>query len=116
MNTPDLNSAAQFLAGSGRVLEKRRFDRLFGHGEAGPVRDAVAAYRNPDGGFGHGLEPDCRCPASQPAATEQAVRILDEADAWDGELIGGACDWLQRNAAAGGGVTFVEPTAAGWPH
>ena len=116
MNTPDLKSAAQFLAGSGRVLEKRRFDRLFGDGGAGPVGDAVAAYRNSDGGFGHGLEPDCRCPASQPAATEQAIRILDEADAWNADLIGGACNWLRQNAAAGGGATFVEPTAAGWPH
>src|SRR5271165_6437593 len=116
MNTPDLNSAAQFLAGSGRVLEKRRFSRLFGDGEAGPVSAAVGAYRNPDGGFGHGLEPDCRCPASQPAAAEQAIRILDEADTWDAALVGGACDWLQLNAAAGGGATFVEPSVLRWPH
>ncbi len=116
MSKPDLNSAAQFLAGSGRVLEKRRFDRLFGDGEAGPVRDAVAAYRNPDGGFGHGLEPDCRCPASQPAAVEHAFRILDEADDWDAALVAGACDWLQHNAATGGGATFVETSVQGWPH
>ncbi len=116
MNTPDLNAAAIFLAGSGRVLEQRRFDRLFGDGPAAAVRDAVAAYRNPDGGFGHGLEPDCRCPASQPAAVEHAIRILDEADVWDSGLVGGACDWLQQHAAAGGGATFVEPTVQGWPH
>ncbi len=116
MNTPDLNSAAQFLAASARVLEQRRFDRLFGDGEAGPVRDAVAAYRNGDGGFGHGLEADYRCPASQPAAVEHALRILDEADAWDAGLVGGACDWLQQNAATGGGATFVEAAEEGWPH
>ncbi len=116
MSKPDLNAAAHFLAGVGRVLEKQRFNRLFGGGEAGPVRDAVAAYRNPDGGFGHGLEPDCRCPASQPAAVEQAFRILDEADAWDAGLVRSGCDWLQQNAATGGGATFVEPSLAGWPH
>jgi hypothetical protein len=118
MNThaPDLNLAAQFLAGHARVLEQRRFDRLFGNGEARPVMDAVAAYRNPDGGFGHGLEPDCRCPASQPAAAELAFRILDEADAWDSALVGGACDWLQQNAATGAGATFVEASVGGWPH
>jgi len=116
MNTPDLKSAASFLAGHGRVLERRRFDRLFGDGDAGPVRDAVAAYRNEDGGFGHGLEPDCRCPDSQPAAIELAFRILDEADAWDAPLVSGACDWLQAHAATGGGATFVEASAEGWPH
>jgi len=116
MKTPDVQAAARFLAGSGRVLEQRRFDRLFGGGDGAPVRDAVAAYRNADGGFGHGLEPDCRCPDSQPAAIELALRILDEADAWDTELVYRACDWLAGNEAAGGGATFVEATVEGWPH
>jgi hypothetical protein len=116
MNTPEMKSAAMFLAASARVLEQRRFERLFGAGDAGPVRDAVAAYRNADGGFGHALEPDCRCPDSQPAGAELALRILHEADAWDTDLVCGACDWLQRHAASGGGATFVEATVEGWPH
>jgi hypothetical protein len=114
--TPDMDAAAQFLAANGRVLEKRCFERLFGDGGSAPVRDAIAAYRNDDGGFGHALEPDCRCPDSQPAAAELALRILDEADAWDAELVTGACDWLERNAAVGGGSTFVEAGVEGWPH
>lgn len=116
MNTPNMNAAAQFLQASGRILEKRRFERLFADGDAAPVRDAVAGYRNPDGGFGHGLEPDCRCPDSQPAAAELAFRIMDEADAWDASLVTGACDWLQQHAATGGGATFVEASVDGWPH
>jgi hypothetical protein len=94
MPTPDLNAARQFLAASGRVVDRRVFDRLFDGGPPEAVRDAVAAYRNPDGGFGHGLEPDCRSPGSQPAAMAQALRTLDEADAWDADLAAGACDWL----------------------
>jgi hypothetical protein len=62
MDTPDVNAAAAFIAGHARVLDRRRFQRLFEDGAAGPVRDAVAAYRNDDGGFGHGLEPDWRGP------------------------------------------------------
>jgi hypothetical protein len=116
VSKPDIDAAAQFIAASARVLDRRRFERLFGGGGPGPVRDAVAAYRNPDGGFGHGLEPDGRCPASQPAAIELGLRILDEADAWDEALVTGACDWLQANAPAGGGSVFVEPTIEGWPH
>jgi hypothetical protein len=112
---PDLDAAAAFLAGAGRIVDRRRFDRLFAGGDSAPVRDAVAAYRNSDGGFGHALEPDCRCPASQPAAVEMALRIMHEADAWDDSLVLGACDWLEHNAAVGGGATFVESSAVGWP-
>jgi hypothetical protein len=116
MSTPDVAAATQFISASARVLDRRRFDRLFAGGGAEPVRDAVAAYRNADGGLGHGLEPDGRTPASQPAAIELGLRILDEADAWDDGLAAGALGWLQDNAPAEGGSTFVEPTVEGWPH
>ena len=115
MDAPDLEAAARFLAASGRVVDRRRFGRLFAGGDAAPVRDAVAAYRNRDGGLGHGLEPDGRAPASQPAAIELGLRILDEADAWDPQLAAGACDWLQANAPAEGGAVFAEATIVGWP-
>jgi hypothetical protein len=116
MNTPDFDAAAAFVAANARVLDRRRFQRLFEDGTAGPVRDAVAAYRNDDRGFGHGLEPDCRAPGSQPAAAEMALRVLDEAGAWDDTLVLGACEWLASVAPAEGGAAFVEPTLAGWPH
>jgi hypothetical protein len=116
MGTPDVAAAERFLAASGRVLDRRRFERLFQGGDAQPVRDAVAAYRNADGGFGHAIEPDGRTPASQPAAVEAALRVLHEADAWDDELVSGACDWLERTAPAEGGATFVAPSIEGWPH
>jgi hypothetical protein len=117
MNTPDFNAAAVFVATGARVLDQRRFQRLFEDGPASAVRDAVAAYRNEDGGFGHALEPDCRAPGSQPAATEMALRIMDEADAWDEDLVRGACDWLAAVAPAEGGAAFVEAgPLEGWPH
>jgi hypothetical protein len=116
MNAPDFNAASAFIAANARVIDRRRFQRLFDGGAAGPVRDAVAAYRNDDGGFGHGLEPDCRAPGSQPAAAEMALRVMDETDAWDDALVLSACDWLTAVAPAEGGAAFVEPTLAGWPH
>src|SRR5919197_3316477 len=93
VTTPDVDAAARFLAANARVLDRRRFERLFQGGEARAVRDAVAAFRNADDGFGHALEPDGRTPASQPAAVAMALRTLDEADAWDEELVEGACEW-----------------------
>jgi hypothetical protein len=116
MSKPDHAAAAQFIAANARVLDRRRFERLFADGAAEAVRDAVAAYRTHDGGFGHGLEPDGRDPASQPAAIELALRTLDEAGAWDENLVAGACDWLQAHAPAEGGSVFVEPTIERWPH
>jgi hypothetical protein len=113
--TPDFDAAASFLAGA-RVLDRRVFERLFSGGPAEPVRDAVAAYRNADGGFGHALEPDLRTAASQPAAVEMALRIMDLADAWDERLVRDAIDWLAAIAPAEGGTTFVLPTLSQGPH
>jgi hypothetical protein len=114
--TPDFDAAAGFLAASARVLDRRVFQRLFSGGAAGPVRDAVAAYRNADGGFGHALEPDCRAAASQPAAVEMALRIMDLADAWDERLVRDAIDWLVTIAPAEGGAAFIQPSVSEGPH
>ena len=111
-----MSAAAQFLAASGRVLDRRRFQRLFEDGRADYVRDAVAAYRNPDGGFGHALEPDGRCPGSQPLAVTFALDTLDEAGAWDDGLVLAALGWLEANEPAEGGTVFVAENIAGWPH
>ena len=111
-----IDRAEQFLAGHGRVLERRRFARLFRDGPAAPVRDAVLAFRNDDGGFGHALEPDGRGPESQPAAMLTALTILDECGGWDDDVAAAACDWLAANEPDAGGATFVLPGVDGWPH
>ena len=116
MTAADFEAAAQFLASTGRVLDRRRFGRLFGTDGPEPVRDAVAAYRNPDGGFGHALEPDGRCPGSQPLAIALALATLDEAGTWDDDLVQGACGWLERHAPAAGGAVAFDPSIEGWPH
>src|ERR1700741_1118125 len=97
MNTPDFSAATAFVAANARVLDRRRFQRLFQDRPAAPVRDAVAAYRNEDGGFGHALEPDCRAPGSQPLAGDMALRVMDETGA-GGRPRGGA------PGAGGGGA------------
>src|ERR1700691_3398526 len=114
--TPDFDAAATFLAEHARVLDRRVFQRLFAGGPATPVRDAVAAYRNDDGGFGLALEPDCRTAASQPAAVEMALRLMDLTGAWDTTLVAGACDWLAAVAPAAGGAAFAEASVADGPH
>src|ERR1700749_941526 len=114
--TPDFDAAAGFLAAGARVLDRRVFQRLFSGGAAEPGRDGVAAYRNADGGCGHALEPDLRTPASQPAAVEMALRIMDLADAWDERLVRAAIDWLAALPPADGGATFATPALSEGPH
>jgi len=114
--TPDFDAAAAFMAGHARLLDRRMFQRLFSDGAAGAVRDAVAGYRNSDGGFGYALEPDCRAAASQPAAVEMALRMMDLADEWDSRLVGDAVDWLTAVAPSEGGAAFVEPSVTEGPH
>jgi hypothetical protein len=116
MATPDIDKAVQFLAANARVIDRRRYERLFAGGAAQPVRDALAAYRNPDGGFGQALEPDGRTPTSEPIAAEVALHIMDETDVWDPELVNGILGWLAATAPAEGGVLFVHDEMANWPH
>jgi hypothetical protein len=123
--TPDFEAAAAFMAAHARVVDRRLFQRMFSGGAAGSggsagstwaVRDAVAAYRNSDGGFGFALEPDCRAAASQPAAVEMALRLMDLADEWDPRLVTDAIDWLVTVAPAEGGAAFVEASVSEGPH
>jgi hypothetical protein len=115
MTSPDITAAEHFLAEQARILDRRRFDVHFHDADPAPVRDALAAYRNPDGGFGYGLEPDGRGPSTQPVAIDLALRVLNECDVWAEELVGGACDWLERNAPEEGGARFVDSSIEGWP-
>jgi hypothetical protein len=102
-------AARSFLTAHARVLDRRRFELLFRDGDPGSVLDALRAYRNPDGGFSHGLEPDLRAPESQPAAAFHAFEVL-------GDLAGviapealELCDWLESVSLPDGGLSFALP-------
>jgi hypothetical protein len=108
----DHDAGRRFIQREGRVLEQRLAATLFDGAAAQGVVDAVRAYRNPDGGFGHGLEPDKRVPNSQPLDVEVAFDALAAAGRFDQDLAIGACDFL---ATIGPGVACVLPNIAGFP-
>ena len=56
----DLERASEFMRTHARLLDRRRFELLFADGSAEGAFRALLAYRNSDGGFGYGLEPDLR--------------------------------------------------------
>jgi hypothetical protein len=77
-----LNKAAAFIATHGRLLDRRRFELATGIAEADAGADcllaALAGYGNPDGGYGHGLEPDLRTATSQPCAALHAFEVFEQ--------------------------------------
>jgi hypothetical protein len=75
------NRARQYIMTRGRVLDQNLFACTFEGGGFKGVLAALKAYQNPDGGFGHALEPDLRASASSAIATQQAFNYLRAVDA-----------------------------------
>lgn len=114
----DLTAASAFLAGHARQLDRLRFELLTGAGDRTATLAALAGYRNPDGGFGWGLEPDLRSPESQPGAALHAFEVLAETGPGDAGLAGPLCDWLASVTRPDGGLPFALPVTepAGTSH
>src|SRR3954470_16308091 len=119
----NLSAASSFMASHARTLHRRRFDLLVEGGDPAPVLAAVDAYRNADGGYGWGLEPDLRAPESQPACALHALEAFaDAAPATSPHAAPSAppppatsphaaqlCDWLESVSLADGGLPFALP-------
>lgn len=73
--------ARQHLLTRARPVDRALFLHQFEDGPREDVVQALLPFQNPDGGFGHGLEPDFRLPSSSPMATSVAFLILREAGA-----------------------------------
>jgi hypothetical protein len=108
-----------FLLREGRLLERRLFAVRFEGAAAHAVVDAVRAYQNDDGGFGHALEPDKRCPDSTPLDVEMALTALVDAGARSGddvaEMTRRACDWLASVTTPDGAVPLCFPVIERYP-
>jgi hypothetical protein len=104
-----LHAARGFLAGHARLLDRRRFELFFEDGDAEPALAALRAYRNADGGYGHGLEPDLRAPESQPAAAWHAFEVFADVAPVVAPEAAELCDWLGSVALSDGGLPFALP-------
>ena len=112
----DLPAAERFLLTNGRLLERHRLAALLDDGPAERVLAALRVYRNPDGGFGHALEPDLRAAHSEPLSTHAALAVLDEVGALHDPMVADATTWIAAIALPDGGVPFALPAAADAPH
>jgi hypothetical protein len=111
-----LSNARTFILTHARLLERRLFEVRFANASPASVAAVVLAYRNPDGGLGHSLEPDLRCPESQPLFVEVGLAALYEARCCDPELALSVCSFLESVADERGLVPMILETALQSPH
>jgi hypothetical protein len=109
MTAIDLTAAAAYLAGNGRLLDRRRFALLLGQADAAAVLLALDAYRNPDGGYGWGLEPDLRSTGGQPAGALHAFEVMAEVGPATTPRATELADWLESHSLPDGGVPMALP-------
>jgi hypothetical protein len=114
----DLAAAHAFMATHARLLDRRRFALLSGDGDGdggdgdrAAVLAALEAYRNADGGYGWGLEPDLRSDESQPGAAGHAFETFAEVAPMISSRAGALCDWLDIVTLQDGGLPFTLPVA-----
>lgn len=96
MKSMDTRKAEDFIRGNARPIELAEFRCYFENGPKQALVDALRPYQNPDGGFGHALEPDNWNPASTPITTNDAIIRLFEAKALEaaGEMAQGIVRYL----------------------
>ena len=107
--TIDLSAAADFMATHARVLDRRRFELLYGGADPAGALAALDGYRNPDGGYGWGLEADLRSPESQPGAALHAFEVFEEIAPATAPQAAALCDWLESVTLPDGGLPMALP-------
>ena len=107
----DLSATRIFMATHARVLDRRRFELLDpeAQGEPDAVLAAVDGYRNADGGYGWGLEPDLRSPESQPGGALHAFEAMADAAPATTPRARELCDWCAAATLPDGGLPFARP-------
>lgn len=78
--TATYDLSRKFIYRNARPLDLAIWRYHFEGGGKEQALEALGAYQNDDGGFGHGLEPDCADPHSSPIQVWKATEILREID------------------------------------
>jgi hypothetical protein len=110
--------AKAFVQRYARPLEQRIYACSFEQGSKELIFEALAAFQNPDGGFGNALEPDLRLPDSSVLATTVGLQVLREFNApADHPLVCGAMTYLlQRYDPAARVWPIIPPNTDNAPH
>lgn len=106
-------SIERWICTHGRALEASYFGVLFRSEPVDAFLDQLAQYQNPDGGFGHALEPDLWNPLSTPYVTQVALGLMASLGFRDAShpLIKGALAYLRSgDGFANGQWLFSVPS------
>jgi len=96
LTTTNFNRARDFIKENARSVDEALFAYTFENGKPEAIWDALYPFVNEDGGFGHGMEPDCRLPSSSVLATCTAFPYLIQTQApADHPLVRNGIQYLQ---------------------
>ena len=108
--------AKDFILTNARMIERRLFQFHFEKDSPEGVFHAVYAYRNADGGFGHGMEPDTASPESQPLFSIMALETLDEVGYLTKDIIlDDFMPYFQRVTTDKGGIPWMLRPTSNYP-
>jgi len=102
-----IQKAVSYLRTYGRPLEQQLYAQAFMAASSQAALEALAAFQNPDGGYGHALEPDIRSNASSVIATSQALGLLRK--------LGAPARNKQVEGAVGYLMSQFDPEKYVWP-
>jgi hypothetical protein len=109
-----IDKARAYVYGNGVLWERALFGWLFDGRPLAQVHQALLAYKNDDGGWGHGLEHDLKCPDSNPLALEFLLSLNRDTGLPIGDLLNGTVAWVEANRAPDGSLCN-PPTTRSYP-
>lgn len=114
-----IDRARNYIHQNGRLVTRALFDYLFDNGSLDHLHNCLRAYKNDDGGFGHGFEHDIKAPASNALQLEYLLSTLTLTGVPIGNLLDGAADWVESvqqpdGSLAAPGTLNAYPHAAWW--
>jgi hypothetical protein len=116
LSKANFNKARDFILTNARMIERRLYHFHFENDGPEGVYHAVYAYRNSDGGFGHGMEPDTASPESQPLFSIMALESLEEAGLLTEEvLLKDFMPYFESITTEKGGIPWMMQPTSDYP-
>jgi|AntAceMinimDraft_17_1070374.scaffolds.fasta_scaffold05920_3 hypothetical protein len=118
LNKNIINSLLDEIKSKGRLIDYYLLSNLFENKQIDLIEE-LKKYQNPDGGFGHGLEPDTMLPSSSVVCTNEAINLLNELEDSKSKekIVEGIVSYFESNyIIEKEGWELVPPDVDNYPH